>query len=147
MLVSEVAMKIVVGVDGSEHSLRAVEWCAKYAGALGAEVIAVHAIELPVYASTVGFVPMPVYTRADREKLRAVLVEQWCEPLTRAKVPFRPVLAEGYPTNLVRETADAEDADLVVVGRRGLGGFAELLLGSTSHSLSHHLDRPVVIVP
>ena len=39
------------------------------------------------------------------------------------------------------------DADLVVTGKRGRGGFAELLLGSTSHVLSHHLDRPLVIVP
>jgi Universal stress protein UspA and related nucleotide-binding proteins len=140
-------MKIVVGVDGSEHSLRAVAWCAKYAGALGAEVIALHAIVLPVYPSTVGFFALPDYTPEDRKKLRAVLVDQWCEPLTRAKVPFRAVLADGYPTNVVRETAEREDADLVVVGRRGLGGFTELLLGSTSHSLSHHLDRPLVVVP
>lgn len=140
-------MKIVVGVDGSAQSLRAVAWCAKYAGGLGAEVIAVHAIEIPVYPSTMGFFPAPEYTPADREKLRAVLVEHWCEALTKAGVTFRPVLSEGYPTNLIREVAESENADLIVVGRRGLGGFTELLLGSTSHSLSHHLDRPIVIVP
>lgn len=140
-------MKIVVGVDGSEHSLRAVAWCAKYAGALGAEVVAVHAIELPVYPSHAGFVPMPVYSPPDLEKLQAVLVGQWCEPLTSAGVSFRPVLDEGYPANVIEATAEAENADLVVAGRRGLGGFAELLLGSTSHHLSHHLTRPLVIVP
>ena len=139
-------MKIVVGVDGSEVSLRAVAWCAKYAGALGAEVIAVHAVELPVYPSTVGFIPMPVYMPADREKLEKVLVDEWSEPLARANVPFRTVLEEGNPTEVIRETAEAEDADLVVVGRRGLGGFGELLLGSTSHALSHHLKRPILIL-
>lgn len=140
-------MKIVVGVDGSEHSLRAVAWCAKYAGRLGAEVIAVHAIELPVYPRSMDFPPMPLYSPADREKLRAVLVEQWCEPLERAKVPFRSVLSDGHATNLIRHTADAEDADLLVVGCRGLGGFTDLVLGSTSHQLSHPLVRPLVVVP
>src|SRR4051794_533829 len=41
--------RIVVGVDGSDHSLRAVKWCAEYAQLLDAEVIAVHAIDMPVY--------------------------------------------------------------------------------------------------
>jgi nucleotide-binding universal stress UspA family protein len=141
------AMKIVVGIDGSEHSLRAVGWCARYAGALGAEVLAVHAIEVPVYPSVLGYYPPPLFSPADRERLAEVLVEQWCEPLRRAKVPFRSLVTEGYPSSLIREMVEKEDADLVVVGRRGLGGFAELVLGSTSRQLSHHLDRPIVIVP
>ena len=139
-------MKIVLGIDGSEVSFRAVAWCAQYAGALGAEVIATHAVELPVYPSTVGFVPMPVYLPADREKLQKLLVDEWCDPLAKAKVPFRPLLLEGNPAEVIRNTADEEDADLVVVGRRGLGGFAEVLLGSTSHYLSHHLKRPLLII-
>ena len=140
-------MKIIVGVDGSEQSLRAVAWCAKYAAALDAEVVAVHAIEMPVYPLSMGFFALPEYSPTDLEKLEAVVVEQWCEPLRRVGARFRSVLSEGYPTNLIRETAEKESADLVVVGSRGLGGFSGLLLGSTSHFLSHHLERPLVIVP
>jgi nucleotide-binding universal stress UspA family protein len=47
---------------------------------------------------------------------------------------------------IMKVAADVE-ADLVVVGRRGHGGFSELLLGSVPHALSHHCDVPVVIVP
>jgi nucleotide-binding universal stress UspA family protein len=140
-------MKIVVAVDGSEHSLRAVAWCAKYAEKLGAEVVAVHAIELPVYPQGMGLFAMPVYSAADKERLRDVLVEQWCEPLERLKVPVKPVLTEGYAASVICSVAEAENADLVVVGRRGRGGFAELMLGSTSHQLAHHVGRPLVIVP
>lgn len=140
-------MKIVVAVDGSEHSLRAVAWCAKYAQKLGAEVIAVHAVELPVYAAPLGIVSAPIYLPEDHENLRDVLVNQWCEPLDRLKVPFKPIVTEGYPSNVICDVANTEDADLVVVGRRGRGGFAEVMLGSTSHQLAHHVGRPLVIVP
>jgi nucleotide-binding universal stress UspA family protein len=142
-------MKIIVAVDGSEHSLRAVAWCATYAEKLGAEVIAVHAVELPVYAASgMGFSPMPiVFTPEEEEQLRQVLADQWCEPLARMNVTFKAVVIEGYPSNVICALADAEDADLVVVGRRGRGGFAEMVLGSTSHQLAHHVGRPLVIVP
>ena len=140
-------MKIVVAVDGSEPSARAVEWCAKYAEKLGAEVIAVHAIEQPVYPAPLGLVPEMIYPPVDHEKLQKVVVDEWCSALGRANVTFKPVLAEGYATNVVCTVAEAEDADLVVVGRRGRGGFAELMLGSTSHQLAHHVGRPLVIVP
>jgi nucleotide-binding universal stress UspA family protein len=140
-------MKIVVGVDGSEPSLRAVAWCAKYGAALGAEVIAAHAVEVPVYPTAAGFFPMPAYTPPDLEHLRKVVAEEWCAPLTAAGVPFRAEVREGYPANVIKDLAASESADLVAVGRRGLGGFGELLLGSTSHHLSHHVPCALVIVP
>ena len=141
-------MKIIVAVDGSRHSLRAVEWCAEYAESLDAEVIAVHTIETPIYSAGAGFAPLPiVYTPEHEEELKGVLTEHWCAALTQANVPFKAVLHVGYPSNVVCEIANAQDADLVVVGRRGRGGFAELMLGSTSHQLAHHLGRPLVIVP
>jgi nucleotide-binding universal stress UspA family protein len=141
-------MKIIVGVDGSESSARAIEWCAQYAPALGAEVIVVHAVEIPLFtAPGVGYVPVPTLSDDDRERLREVARTQWCAALGQADVQFDVDLEDGPAATIIIEKARKEDADLVVTGRRGRGGFAELLLGSTSHQLSHHLDRPLVIVP
>jgi nucleotide-binding universal stress UspA family protein len=55
-------------------------------------------------------------------------------------------MEDGRPARVIADVADREDADLVVVGRRGRGGIAELLLGSVSHELTHHCDRPVIVV-
>ena len=141
-------MKIIVGVDGSHPAARAVEWCAAMAGPMQAEVIAVFSIEIPAFAASgFGYVPLPVPSQPDRDELRQVVEREWCAALTKANVPFRVVLMDGPPASAIMTLAAQENADLVVTGRRGRGGFAELLLGSTSHQLSHHLDRPLVIIP
>ena len=141
-------MKILVGVDGSDHATHAVEWCASYAKALDAEVVVVHAIDLPVIASptTVAF-PVPQLTPEDRDQLEKIVTTQWCAPLAEAGVAFRVVLKDSEPALAIMQAAKSEQADLVVTGRRGRGGFAELVLGSTSYALTHHLDLPLVIVP
>jgi nucleotide-binding universal stress UspA family protein len=140
--------RIVVGVDGSESAARAVQWCVRYARALDAEVVAVHALEEPVYPlPTISYVAIPPLDDEARAELHRVLDEEWCAPLREAGVRYRAVLADGPPAPVLIRLADEEDADLVVTGRRGRGGFAELLLGSTSHHVSHHVRRPLVIVP
>jgi len=83
----------------------------------------------------------------DRAQLEDVITREWCKPLASAGVRFRVELKDGSAAAVLLHAADEEDADLVVTGRRGRRGFAELLLGSTSHQVSHHLTRPVLIVP
>lgn len=141
-------MKIVVGVDGSEPAGRAVEWCAKYSGVLDAEVIVVHAIDMPVFASLIpGSFPVVQLAPQDLDELRERITRVWCAPLAKANVPFRVELMGIGPAPAIIESAKTEQADLVVAGRRGGGGFAELVLGSTSRALTHHLDFPLVLVP
>ena len=141
-------MKIVVGVDGSEGSGRALGWCAEHAAALGAEVIAVHALEMPLFAASLDpIAPPPVWRPEDRARIEGVLRDEWCRPLAEASVAFRSEVIDGYPPKVLIDVAGRERADLVVTGRRGLGGFKELLLGSTSNHLSHHLGCALLIVP
>lgn len=141
-------MKILVGVDGSDGSARAVEWCAAHAAQLGAEVIAVHALEMPIFAASLDpLAPPPVWRPEDRARIEAMVRDEWCAPLVAASVPFRAEVIDGYPPKVIIEVAAREAVDLVVTGRRGIGGFKELLLGSTSNHLSHHLGCALMIVP
>ncbi len=142
--------RIVVGVDGSEHAAAALATSAGLARSLGAEIVAVHAVPPPATAEY-GFdlfptVP-PELDPAWRAEVRRQLEEEWCRPLEEAGVPYRTVERDGRPATVIREVADEEEADLVVVGRRGRGRVAELLLGSVSHELSHTCQRPLLLIP
>jgi nucleotide-binding universal stress UspA family protein len=138
--------RIVLGLDGSRGAEAAAEWCAAHAGALDAEVLAVHAVP-PVLA---GSLPVPVVEQGVGDTGRAALrdaLQEWCAPLHDAGVSFDTRVVDGEPAAAIMELADEVDAVMVIVGRRGRGGFAELLLGSVPHRLTHHCDRPVLVVP
>lgn len=137
---------IVLGLDGSAGSEAAVAWCAEYAPLLDARVVAVHALlpivigELSPPAMTAGYTP-------EERAAYAADVEGWCAPLRAAGVECETRLVDGVAASTLMRVADDVDAALVVVGRRGHGGFTELLLGSVPHALTHHCTRPVLVVP
>jgi nucleotide-binding universal stress UspA family protein len=141
---------IVVGVDGSPGSRAALRWALNEARLRGSTVRAVHAWSLPhVPATTSGFVPVIVESVADAEASeqasRQVLDDAVAE-LAGDELPvaIERRLVQGPPAHAL--IAAAADAELLVVGSRGLGGFKELLLGSVSHQCAHHASCPVVIV-
>ena len=135
--------RIVVGLDGSQHSRRAAEWAASLASSIDAEVVGVHALGL-LYQTPAGALE-PSDTH--RNEIASELEGSWCAPFREAEVQFRAELREGTPVTSLLELAEEVDADLLVVGSRGVGGFPGLLLGSTSTQVAQHAHRPVVIVP
>lgn len=136
---------IVVGVDGSEGSDRALEWCAMNAPDLGAEVVAVHAFHAPYAYPSLDVPSLPVEVDKWKKEAQRLLESEWTAAL--GDVPHRTVFAEGPPARAITDVADDLGADLIVAGSRGRGGVAELFLGSVSHHLAHHARRPVLIVP
>jgi nucleotide-binding universal stress UspA family protein len=86
---------------------------------------------------------VPVETHLD--EIRDRFENRWCAPL--AGLRYRTELRYGSPVGAILDLADETDADMIVLGSRGLGGFPELLLGSTSSQVSQHSRRPVLIVP
>lgn len=139
---------IVVGVDGSANSEYALEWAMKQAAAVKAplHVLAVHGVVSGYLHG--GPLPYPADT-ADLEKTRLAAEELVHRAASRigdgrpASVTVRAV--NGLPASELVEAS--ADADLLVVGSRGGGGFSRLLLGSVSSQVIEHAACPVVVVP
>jgi nucleotide-binding universal stress UspA family protein len=135
--------RIVVGVDGSDNSRVALAWAADLAGALDAEVIAVHAFGLLESVAA-----EPGTTTEDRRRqIEHRFTTDWSAVLDEKGVRADRRVCDGDPVSVLLRVADETDADLVVVGSRGLGGHPELLLGSTSSHVAQQCRRPVVIIP
>lgn len=136
--------RIAVGVDGSDNSVAAVEWAAGLAAATGADVVAVHALGL-LDRLDPGAEPVP--TAAHRDEIRARFESDWTGALDEAGVRCRRLVRDGPPVAVLLEVAEEEGVDVIVVGSRGLGGYPEQLLGSTSTQVAQSAGVPVVIVP
>ncbi|MCU4182871.1 universal stress protein [Acidiferrimicrobium sp. IK] len=133
---------ITVGVDGSAASDEALRWAVRQAELTGARVKAVVAWQVP--ASVYG--PVPVlggydYPGNAKRVLDAALDRVVGET---ARVEVVPVVVEGPPGKEL--LLAAEGGDLLVVGSRGHGAFAGMLLGSVSEQCVSHAHCPVVVV-
>ena len=137
---------IVVGVDGSEESKRALRWALEEAALRRATVRAVYAWTPPFVPGALGFVALP---ETDIDAVREDVVEYLNaavdEVVGSSGAEVIRAVVQGPPAKTLLDAA--LDADLLVVGTRGHGGFAELLLGSVSQQCAHHAACPVVIIP
>ena len=138
--------RIVVGVDGSEGSARAVELALVTAEANGSDVTVVLGWNLEVHEGVVVSEPGSARWVAVEQR-HADRVHQVVDPLAAAHPDVRVEVhvRHGAPARVVLEEAAEREADLVVVGSRGFGGFRGLLLGSVSRHVVQHTERVVVI--
>jgi nucleotide-binding universal stress UspA family protein len=144
-----VPKRLLVGLDGSSGSARALDWAIELAKSLEAEVVAVFVLEL-LSPTAVGYGLAPVQLPDGwLDDLRRQFENEWSAPPKRAGIRYRTRMEMGArgPAPTLIQVADEEHADLIVTGSRGLGGFGELLLGSVSHQLVQHAPMPVVVIP
>ena len=137
---------IVVGVDGSGHSRKALERAAAEATAHGAPltVLVVHQAVRDVYGSASHYGDDAALTEKAKEAAQAetdqVLATAGSRP---ASVTVTAV--HGLPVDELVKAS--EGADMIVLGRRGMGGFVRLLMGSVTTQVAQHAQCPVLIVP
>ncbi len=129
---------IVVGIDGSDASKHALRWAVGQAELSGAELVALTAWHLP---EMYGYVSRD-YDVDAANMLEGVLKEVLEPP---PAVTVRSRVVEGRAASVLIEAS--KDADLVVLGTRGRGGFEGMLLGSVSQHTVQHAACPVVVVP
>lgn len=137
----ELPRSIVVGVDGSLDSARAMACAATLARSTGAELVAVHAVGL------LSVVEGQVRPSDQVRDIIETQVAEWASPLAEAGVAHRIVLEDGPPGLVLLRVAERESAGLIVSGTRGLGSADGVVLGSTSHHLVRYSPVPVVVVP
>ncbi|MEV0004813.1 universal stress protein [Micromonospora sp. NPDC050980] len=145
-----VAGPVLVGVDGSEAAAYAVELAADEAARRDAELVLVHvhappaaaAPEVAAEAGTAERAEAGTAERAEAAELLGAAAERVRAAQPGLRVTQRPVVAAS-PEAALREASG--EASLVVVGSRGRGGFAGLLLGSVSQALVQHAHCPVLI--
>ncbi len=139
---------IVVGVDGSDSAHRALTWAMKEAAIrhVPLTVLAVHAV------AASGWTGNPIILGADQEdvdKIRNAAQEAAAKTAAEIGQPQPPSVTvravAGFPAHELIESS--REAELLVLGSRGAGGFARLTLGSVSSQVVHYAHCPVVVVP
>ena len=139
---------IIVGIDGSVHSRRALQWALNEASIRHAPLTV-----LTVNQAVAGYSGSAVGYPGDEErteKARDAAQEETDRVLEMTGTGSRPPsvtvrAVSGLPSEALLDAA--ADADMIVVGSRGAGGFRRLLMGSVSTQVSSHAHCPVVVIP
>jgi nucleotide-binding universal stress UspA family protein len=138
---------ITVGIDGSSHSARALEWALNEAAIRHAPltVLTVHSVAVSGWSGNPIVLPgdaedqEKAYQAAEEMTLKAASQLGEAQP---ASVTVRAII--GFPAEELIKAS--ENVDLLVVGSRGAGGFAKLIVGSVSNQVAHHAHCPVAVV-
>lgn len=133
--------RVVVGVDGSEQSTQALRWGAHFAASVGARLDAVAAWQFP---TSWGWGPPPLEWSPGQELEKSLA--QAVDEVFGAQRPadMRLAVREGNAAKVLLD--ESKDALMLVVGSRGHGGFAGLMLGSVSANVAEHATCPVLVV-
>ncbi len=135
----------VAGVDGSEESLKAAEWAADRAAQTGGELRIVCTYAVASYSAAALDGGLSVL---DDKALRLGaerVVEEAVERVADKNITVKTQVEVGEATSVLTEIS--EEVDMIVLGSRGRGGFADRLLGSVSSAVPAHAHCPVVVVP
>lgn len=131
--------KIVVGVDGSIQANNALDAACDLAKKYGSSLYLVHSPQVETTGLAVGYASVEI--DPGPEEIQEAGKKVMDDATDRAKMkecaPKQCFVGNQDPADEILEAANTVDADLIVLGRRGLGGVASLVLGSVSQKVSH----------
>jgi nucleotide-binding universal stress UspA family protein len=144
--ITKSAPRIVVGIDGSPSSRAALRWAVRQVTFTGGTVDAIITWQIPALIQSSGWAPLYAAESGDYEEAAKKTVEAVIsEEVQSADIHLvRSRVVQGHPAQVLLDAAAG--ADLLVVGSRGHGAFAEALLGSVGQYCVHHAHCPVLIM-
>ena len=138
--------KILVPVDFSEHSARALEMAIDLAKAFGAEIHLLHCYQVqPLSISPYG-IALPEGFDRDVRQAAESRTDEWRAKVTLEGIEVEVSLSSRFPSLEISETASGVGADLIVMGTRGLSGIRHVLLGSVAERTLRLAPCPVLTV-
>jgi nucleotide-binding universal stress UspA family protein len=140
--------RITVGLDGSEYSLKALEFAVDLAKKYSSQLVLVHVVMRQIYAINppeAGILAGTAIVRELEAEGKSILAKA-VETVKAQGLPVEARLRQGVPAEELLRAAVDEKADLIVLGSRGLSQVKAFLLGSVSDKVSHHAKCPTLIV-
>ena len=136
--------KILVALDGSTHSEKALDYAIFLAKTCRASLGVIHVVHFPTIPPTD---PQTVNRILQLlETLGNEILSKAEEKTKTSGLGVEKIKAQGYPVNYIVKNASERGYDLIIVGSRGMSGIKEVLLGSVSHGVSQRAKCPVLIV-
>lgn len=139
----------MIAVDGSDHASAALDHAAMLARSLGAKLLVVHVASDEWRNPAFGGDPSEDRADDQRAEIEAEarkVLDGHLEALDAGDLDVTPIVDFGEADERIVELADEHDADLIVVGSRGLSGFRSFLLGSVSYKVARTAERPVLVI-
>jgi len=133
---------ILVPLDFSEISLKALQYAVPFARQYGAKLTLVHVVDLPLYVES------PIPTRFGPEEIAEIKkrVADTCAPRIPEELTVETVIRQGGVFETILEVARETSANLIITTTHGRTGLSHLVLGSTAEDLVRRADCPVLVI-
>ena len=136
---------ILVPVDGSDNSYRALDAALLFSEKLGSNITVVHVME-QVPITHIGSEKLLSEFLEAYKKENQDILSKCSEIATQKGLAIKTLLLQGNPASVILDYSKQEKFDLLIMGSRGLGKFKELILGSVSSKIVHHSTCAVLLI-
>ena len=136
---------ILVPVDGSDNSYRALDAALLFSEKLGSNITVVHVME-QVPITHIGSEKLLSEFLEAYKKENQDILSKCSEIATQKGLTIKTLLLQGNPASVILDYSKQEKFDLLIMGSRGMGKFKELILGSVSSKIVHHSTCAVLLI-